>query len=156
MKALTKPMQQLIRNYNAGAVATVNADGSPAVSPKATFVVVDKTCIAYGNIRSPATSANLLKRPAIEVTFIDILQRLAVRIKGQAEVVSKDSDRGQQLMPHFEEYWAAYLSVMHDFVCIDIQDAELITSPGYDVGITRDEMVKANFDKLEALILLIS
>ena len=151
MNRLSKPMQQLIRNYNAGAVATVNDDGSPAVSPKATFVIVDKSCIAYGNIRSPATSANLLKRPAVEVTFIDILQRLAVRVKGQAEVVAKDSDRGLQLMPHFEEYWAPYLSLMQEFVCIDIENAELITSPGYDVGLTRDEMIKANFDKLKAL-----
>ena len=54
-------------------------------------------------------------------------------------------------MPHFEKYWAPYLSVMQDFVCIDIENAELITSPGYDVGVTRDEMVKANLDKLEAL-----
>ena len=145
-------MQHLIRNYNAGAVASVNDDGSPAVSPKATFVVVDETCIAYGNIRSPATRANLLQRPAVEVSFIDILQRLAVRVKGQAEIVAKDSPRGLQLMPHFEEYWAPYLCVMQDFVCIDIQQAELITSPGYDVGFTRDEMVEANFNKLKNLI----
>lgn len=145
-------MQQLIRNYNAGAVATVNDDGSPAVSPKATFVVVDENCIAYGNIRSPATSANLQKRPAVEVTFIDILQRLAVRVKGKAEILAKDSDRGQQLMPHFEEYWSAYLDMMQDFVCIDIEQAEMITSPGYDVGLSRDEMVDANFNKLKNLV----
>lgn len=151
MDKLSKPMQQLIRNYNAGAVATVNDDGSPAVSPKATFVIVDDTCIAYGNIRSPATNANLSKRPAVEVTFIDILQRLAVRVKGKAEIAPKDSELGQQLMPHFEEHWAAYLDVMQDFVCIRIEQAELITSPGYDVGLTRDEMVKANFDKIHKL-----
>jgi hypothetical protein len=39
-------MQQIIRQYSAGSVATVNADGTPAVSPKATFVVVDSRCIA--------------------------------------------------------------------------------------------------------------
>ena len=42
---------------SAGAVATVNADGTPAVSPKATFVVVDDQRVAFGNIRSPATVA---------------------------------------------------------------------------------------------------
>ena len=51
-------MKQIIRHYSAGAVATVNADGSPSVSPKATFVIVDDHCIAYGNIRSPGTSPN--------------------------------------------------------------------------------------------------
>ena len=58
MKRLSEPMKQIIRNYSAGAVATVNADGSPSVSPKATFVIVDDHCIAYGNIRSPGTSPN--------------------------------------------------------------------------------------------------
>ena len=84
-------MKQIIRNYNAGSVATVNDDGSPAVSPKATFVIVDDSCIAYGNIRSPGTSHNLIKRSAVEVNFIDILARLAVRVKGSAEVVAKVS-----------------------------------------------------------------
>lgn len=37
---LTQPMRTLIENYTAGAVATVNEDGTPAVSPKATFVVI--------------------------------------------------------------------------------------------------------------------
>ncbi|MEM7564470.1 MAG: pyridoxamine 5'-phosphate oxidase family protein [Pseudomonadota bacterium] len=151
MNKLSKPMQQLIRNYNAGAVATVNDDGSPAVSPKATFVIVNDQCIAYGNIRSPGTHANLASRPAVEITFIDVLQRLAVRVKGQAEIAAKDSETGQKLMPFFEESWAAYLDVMEDFVCIHIERAELITSPGYDVGLSRDEMVAANFDKISQL-----
>lgn len=152
MDKLSKSMQQLIRNYNAGAVATVNDDGSPAVSPKATFVIVDETCIAYGNIRSPGTAANLASRSAVEVTFIDILQRLAVRVKGKAEIAGKDSELGRQLMPYFEETWSAYLDVMQDFVCIRIDAAELITSPGYDVGLSRDEMVAANFEKLKGFL----
>ena len=73
MNILSRPMKQIISSYNAGAVATVNDDGSPAVSPKATFVIVDDSCIAYGNIRSPGTSDNLIKRPAVEVNFIDII-----------------------------------------------------------------------------------
>ena len=58
MDRLSEPMQKIIRQHSAGSVATVNADGTPAVSPKATFVVVDSRCIAYGNIRSPGSSPN--------------------------------------------------------------------------------------------------
>ena len=152
MHSLTEPMKQIIRNYSAGAVATVNADGSPSVSPKATFVIVDDGCIAYGNIRSPGSSANLLKRPRVEVSFTDILARMAVRVGGSAQVVAKDSEVGQQLMPCFEELWSAYLEVMQDFVCISIEQAELISSPAYDVGLTRHELVKTNFEKLSKLI----
>jgi hypothetical protein len=151
MHKLTNPMKQIIRNYSAGAVATVNDDGSPSVSPKATFVIVDDSCIAYGNIRSPGSSTNLLKRPRVEVCFTDILGRMAVRIGGSAQVVTKDSELGQQLMPCFEEHWSAYLDVMQDFICISIDKTELISSPAYDVGLTRDELVKTNFEKLSKL-----
>ena len=54
-------------------------------------------------------------------------------------------------MPHFEAQWAAYLDLMHDFVCISIEKAELISSPAYDVGLTRDELVTTNFEKLSKL-----
>jgi hypothetical protein len=144
-------MKQIIRNYSAGAVATVNADGSPSVSPKATFVIVDDSCIAYGNIRSPDTSANLARRPRVEVCFTDILARMAVRVGGNAQVVAKDSELGRQLMPCFEALWSAYLEVMQEFICISIDKAELISSPAYDVGLTRDELVKANFARLSKL-----
>lgn len=151
MAKLSELMKQIISNYNAGSVATVNDDGSPAVSPKATFVIVDDESIAYGDIRSPGTSANLLERSAVEVNFIDILARLAVRVRGSAQIVAKDSELGQRIMPHFEELWSAYIELMSDFVLISIDSAELITSPAYDVGLKRDELIKSNFEKLSKL-----
>jgi len=151
MAKLSEPMKQIIRNYNAGSVATVNDDGSPAVSPKATFVIIDDESIAYGDIRSPGTSANLIERPAVEVNFIDILARVAVRVKGSAQIVAKDSELGQRIMPHFEELWSTYIELMSDFVFISIDNAELITSPAYDIGLKRDELIKTNFDKLSKL-----
>lgn len=151
MEKLSEPMKQIIRNYNAGSVATVNDDGSPAVSPKATFVIVDDKSIAYGDIRSPGTSANLRERPALEVNFTDILARVAVRVKGSAQLVAKDSELGQELMPYFEELWSAYIVSMSGFVFISIDSAQLITSPAYDIGLKRDELIKTNFDKLSKL-----
>ena len=79
---LTAQMQQLIRDHSAGMVASINADGSPAVSPKATFVVVDETTIAYGDLRSPGTRANIERSPKVEVCFIDVVTRKAVRVTG--------------------------------------------------------------------------
>ena len=151
MNQLSAAMKQIIRHYNAGSVASVNADGSPSVSPKATFVIVDDNSIAYGDIRSPGTSANLLERPAVEVNFIDILARVAVRVKGSAQIVGKDSTLGQRIMPHFEELWSTYIESMSNFVFISIDSVQLITSPAYDVGLKRDELVKTNFEKLSKL-----
>ena len=116
MNKLTEPMKRLITTYNAGAVATTNEDGTPAVSPKATFVVIDDGQIAFGNIRSPGTVANIRSRPDVEVNFIDVLTRRAVRVKGRAAAVDIESEAGQALRPAFEEHWAPYLEYMEDFV----------------------------------------
>jgi len=144
-------MKQIIRHYSVGAVATVNDEGKPSVSPKATFVIINDNCIAFGNIRSPGTRANLLKRPAVEVNFTDLLARLAVRVSGQAEIVDKESISGQNLLSCFEQYWSAYLSAMPEFISISIDNAELIYSPAYDAGLRREELVKTNIEKLNKL-----
>ena len=151
MKKLTTPMKRLIANYNAGAVGTINEDGTPAVSPKATFVVVDDGCIAFGNIRSPGTVANIRSRPDVEVNFIDVLTRRAVRVRGRAELVDKESEAGRRLLPAFQAHWAPYLDRMQNFVSISITHAELILSPAYDIGHTAEELRRVNLDKLAGL-----
>ena len=76
---------------------------------------------------------------------------MAVRVKGSAQIVAKDSALGQQIMPYFEELWSAYIESMSSFVLISIDSAQLITSPAYDVGLKRDELIKTNFEKLSKL-----
>ena len=151
MTRLTAPMKRLIANYNAGAVGTINEDGTPAVSPKATFVVIDDACIAFGNIRSPGTVANIRSRPDVEVNFIDVLTRRAVRVKGRAEIVEKESEAGRRLLPAFEEHWAPYLPHMQCFVSISVMHAELVLSPAYDIGHTAGELRRVNLDKLAGI-----
>ena len=151
MNKLTPPMKTLIENYTAGAVATINAHGLPAVSPKATFVVVDDSRIAFGNIRSPGTVANIHACPEVEVNFIDVLTRRAVRVRGTAEVVDKACAAGQRLLPHFEALWAPYIELMDNFVSISITRAELILSPAYEIGHTAEELARVNLEKLRKL-----
>ena len=147
---LTQNMQRLVRTHTAGMVATTNADGTPAVSPKATFVVIDDRTIAYGDIRSPGTLANLQERPAIEVCFIDVLARKAVRVKGRATKIEKDAAKGP-LLDAFEAVWSDYIQNMSAFIQIDVTDAELIVSPAYDRGATEAELHAANLTKLNGL-----
>ena len=148
MDKLNKPMREIIGTYNAASVATVNADGTPSVSPKATFVILDDACIAFGNIRSPGTVANLAKRPAIELNFIDVLTRRAVRVTGTGAVHAMDSQAGQRLMPAFQAQWADYLDSFESLVEISITRAELILSPAYDRGQTAQELGQINRAKL--------
>ncbi|MEM7169617.1 MAG: pyridoxamine 5'-phosphate oxidase family protein [Pseudomonadota bacterium] len=143
-------MTKLITDYSAGMVATVNEDGSPAVSPKATFVVLDEATIAFGNIRSPGTVKNLRRDPSVEVCFIDVVLRKAVRVKGKA-VVERKGRIDEPTMSAFEASWAPYLPHMSDIVTIHLSAAEIILSPAYDVGFSEADLRETNLKKLNAL-----
>ena len=147
---LTTEMKRLIGDYSAGMVATINDDGTPSVSPKATFVVLDDSTIAFGNIRSPGTLANLRQRHSVEICFIDVLKRKAVRVTGESTVVLK-RDADSKLSAAFESAWAQYVPYMSAFVVTHISAAELILSPAYDLNYTEDELRKSNLAKLNSL-----
>ena len=142
-------MMKLISDHSAGMVATINEDGTPSVSPKATFVILDDSCLAFGNIRSPGTLANLSKRPAVEVCFIDVVIRKAVRVTGTASIVRK-ADAGSRLLAAFDKSWSAYVLHMSAFVTIAVSAAEFILSPAYDLGFTEDDLRASNLAKLNA------
>lgn len=145
MDVLTPEMIELIRDFSVGAVATINDEGNSAVSPKSSFVVVNGEQLAFGDIRSPDTVSNLRARPAVEVTFTDILVGRAVRIAGTARILGTTSD----LRGLFEYVWGApYVKHMRHFVLITVTSAELVTSPAYDVGQTEEELAQINLNKL--------
>src|SRR5262249_51913453 len=76
---LTADMKRVVREQQLGFVATVNTDGTPNVSPKATFVVLDDTTIGFGDITSPGTLRNLKSNPEVEVNFGDPFVRKVYR-----------------------------------------------------------------------------
>src|SRR5258708_35464106 len=86
---LTEDMKRIIREQPLGYVASVGADGAPRVSPKATFVVVDDTTIAYGEIRSPNPSRTAGFDPRAGVHFIDPSGRQGERFPGPAAVTAR-------------------------------------------------------------------
>lgn len=147
---LSDEMQSLIRTHTAGFVATIRDDGTAAVSPKATFVVVDDRTIACGNIRSPGTAANLRRSPACEICFLDPLTRKAVRVSANGTMIGK-AVASNELTGIFEQYWADYLPHMTGFMVFDLISAELILSPAYNHGATEEELKSANKAKMAAL-----
>ena len=147
---LTAAMQTLIADHSAGMVATVNDDGTPSVSPKATFIVRDAATLAFGDIRSPGTVANLRARPAVEVCFIDVILRRAVRVAGTATVVAR-ADAPAPLVAAFAAAWPAYLPLMAAFVTIDVRRAAAILSPAYDIGLSAAELRRSSLARLNGL-----
>src|SRR6476661_4884177 len=98
---LTPDMKRIIQEQRLGFVATADPDGTPNVSPKGTFIVLDDKTIAFGEIRSPGTIRNLCANQRIEVNFVDPFVRKGYRFAGTATVVERQNGAFEALLGHF-------------------------------------------------------
>ena len=130
---LTSEMTALIRENTLALVATVTPDGKPAVSPKATVVVLDPERLAFSDLRSPGTKRNLNAEPACELVFVDVFRRKAVRVGGRGFYHPRGTPEFDALMPHFA-VWDDLQPRMHGIFDIAVAHAEMVLSPAYDVG----------------------
>jgi predicted pyridoxine 5'-phosphate oxidase superfamily flavin-nucleotide-binding protein len=147
---LTDDMKSLIATYPLGFVASVNKDGTPNLSPKGTFVVINDRQLVFGHIRSPGTVGNIAERPTIEVNFLDVLSRKAVRVRGQAQMFSRSAPESPPLFAALSN-WKGYTDIMKAVVRVDVEKASLILSPAYDLGNTEAqlrEQYRAKFTSL--------
>ena len=144
-------VQELIARWPLGHVATITPEGLPSVSPKGTFFVLDDATIAFGEIRSPQTVANLTHNPNCEVNFVDAFVRKGARLRGQASLVLKGSGDFDALLPRFQEVWGDLCDRINLFVKISVEEVKPLTTPPYDTGATEDEMIalyKAKFSEM--------
>jgi hypothetical protein len=82
----TADMEAIIKQAILSFVATVNEDGTPSLSPKASLTVRDGI-LYFADIASPRTIQNLKRNPAIEINVVDIFQRRGYRFKGRALIL---------------------------------------------------------------------
>ena len=146
---LTPDMKRIIEEQRLGFVATAAADGTPNVSPKGTFVVLDDATIGFGEIRSPGTIRNLRANPRIEVNFVDPFVRKGYRFAGTAIVVERGDGAFDALLGHFRGALAPRIRAI---VTITVTKALPLTSPVYDDGKTEPELRRAwtaRFRKLQ-------
>jgi uncharacterized protein len=146
---LTPDMKRIVEEQRLGFVATTAADGTPNVSPKGTFVVLDDATIAFGEIRSPGTIRNLRDNPRIEVNFVDPFVRRGYRFAGTAHLVEQGADGFDNLLPHFRGALAGRIRAI---VAITVTKALPLTSPAYDEGKTELELRRlwtSRFRKLQ-------
>lgn len=143
--------QALIARWPLGHIATVTPDGLPNVSPKGTFLVLDDATIAFGEIRSPQTVANLAQNPACEVNFVDAFLRKGARLRGRAELLARGDVQFDTLMPQFRDVWGALCDRMNLIVKIAVDEVKPLSSPPYDTGTSEAEMIalyKAKFAEM--------
>lgn len=140
---LSAEQQALIGNFSLGMVATIRADGGPAVSPKGTFLVMDASHIAYADIRSPATRANLARDNRTEIVFADPFARKAVRLSGHARSIAKNTEAFADLIGRWRDIWPDLAPRIAAIVVVTVVTAETILTPPYDDGVSQDELVAA-------------
>lgn len=141
-------VQDLITRWRLGHIATVTPEGLPSVSPKGTFLVVNAEQIAFGEIRSPQTVANLSNNPNCEVNFVDAFLRKGARLRGTGSILLRETPEFNALFPRFVTIWGDLCDRMNLIVLISVTEVKPLSTPPYDTGATEAEMIalyKAKF-----------
>jgi uncharacterized protein len=147
---LTADMKRIIREHPLGYVATAATDGTPNVSPKGTFFIVDDATIAFAEIRSPATVRNLQTNPRIEVNFVDPFVRKGYRFAGTAKILERGTDGFDTLL---KQSGSSLAPRVRAIVVISVAKALPLVSPAYDDGTASEDTIRrswtARFRKLQ-------
>ena len=132
-------LKKLVNFQKLGYVATVSSDGTPNLSPKGTIAILDDSRLVFANIRSPKTIENLTNNPSIEINVIDPFSRMGYRFKGLANILS-DGEDFENILDYFKQ--KGIKSTISHIVVIDVTSFSEITSPSYDLGLKKDDLVK--------------
>ena len=87
----TADMEAIVQQAILSFVATVNADGTPNLSPKASLTIRYRS-LYFADIASPQTVLNLKRNSAIEINVVDIFQRRGYRFTGRALILPPGDD----------------------------------------------------------------
>ncbi|WP_051791215.1 pyridoxamine 5'-phosphate oxidase family protein [Amycolatopsis jejuensis] len=84
---VTAEVRTLIEYQRLCYVATTGPDGEPNLSPKGSLKVLSDHELAFADMASPNTVANLRADPRLEINVVDPFLRRGYRIKGVGTVV---------------------------------------------------------------------
>ena len=149
MGILTVDMKRVVDQQRLGFVATVCPDGTPNRSPKGTTAVWDDEHLIFANIRSPGTLANL-RNTNVEVNVVDPFVRKGYRFKGVASIL-ESGPLYDKLLAFYRERGSPF--AIREIVIIQVQTAQPIDSPAYDLGLTEEEVrdrMERHFQSLRA------
>ena len=138
MITISEEIKNFVNSQKLGYVATVSNDGTPNLSPKGTIVVMNESTLVFADIRSPQTIQNLQNNPSVEINVVDPFQRLGYRFKGECKIINEG--------PEFDKILDYYANVgikskINSVVIVDVETMSEVTSPSYDLGVTKDELV---------------
>jgi predicted pyridoxine 5'-phosphate oxidase superfamily flavin-nucleotide-binding protein len=139
---LTDDMKRVVDEQRLAFVATVDADGTPNLSPKGTIAVLDDDHLMFADLASPHTVENVRRNPSVEVNVVDPVTRTGYRFKGRG-VVHGEGDRFERLVAAYAEGPRAVARPkdrIHHVVVIEVDRCLPLVSPAYDFGGTEEEI----------------
>ncbi len=145
MVSISEEMKKLVSQERLGFLATTCSDGSPNLSPKGLTFILDDQHLIIGEIRSPASVANLRDRPIAEVNVVDPVLRKGFRFKGPC-VVHDEGPEFEHLSSFLREQGAQ--STIRSIIVMRVERAARIISPVYDTGATEAEVKKHWLDRI--------
>ena len=138
MVTISEEIKNFVNSQKLGYVATVSKDGMPNLSPKGTIVVMSESTLVFADIRSPQTIQNLQDNPSVEINVVDPFQRLGYRFKGEGKIINEGLEFDKILDYYIN---AGIKSKINSVVVVDVKSMSDVTSPSYDLGATKDELV---------------
>jgi predicted pyridoxine 5'-phosphate oxidase superfamily flavin-nucleotide-binding protein len=150
MGIITDDMRRVIAEQKLCFAATVAHDGTANLSPKGTIAVWDDNHLAFADVSSPNSVANLRRNPSIEINVVDQTLRKGYRFKGKAEVFAS-GPRFDDLLKFYRDRGTTL--PIRSVVLIAVDDAAELWSPAYDSGATEREVVERwdrHWDELRA------
>lgn len=131
---LDEDMKRVVDGQRLGYIASVDADGTPNLSPKGTLAVWDDEHLVFADLHSPHTVANIESgRTIVEVNVVDPILRKGYRFKGPARV-----HRGDDIYEHVMLFYLArsglHANRVAAIVMIRVDHAHPLVSPAYDDG----------------------
>ena len=133
-------MRQVIDDQRLCFAATICHDGAPNLSPKGTIWAWSDTQLAFFELASPQTVANLRRDPRIELNIVDQRLRKGFRFRGRATVTS---DPGA-ILAALERFprTAPARSRIRSVVVIDLDEARPLVSPVYAITTDEDKVAR--------------
>ena len=138
MVSISEDIKNFVNFQKLGYVATVSKDGTANLSPKGNNLVIDESTLVFADIRSPQTIQNLRENTSIEINVIDPFQRSGYRFKGDGKIINEGSEFDKILDYYIN---AGIKSKINSVVVVDVKSMSEVTSPSYDLGVTKDELV---------------
>lgn len=144
MNLIDTDMRLVVESARLSFVATVEPDGSPHLSPKASLRVYDDTHLVFMDIASPQTISNLAAGSRIAINSIDFLRRRGYRFNGTAELRGPGDPAYEWLHD-----WLVGANgpgyPAHQAVFVHVDQASPILSPAYTFGADDEQHLVAQW-----------